>query len=217
MTSKLMKVALTKVPRRRRGTPSRVGEPPKVCLTPKARMTFRFQAAAGLTLTPIGNLDLVGMLGVATGATTVSSVIASVRIRSVRIYAPAAAGANANSEVLWIGNQQRVDERFNTATVGSAFAATVVSKPPPMSDCGKWIDGAVTSFTVFKVTLPIGAILDLDCDVRFHNQIVYYTPTGYTGSSGLTTGYMYFGPLDRQSSGALNAKLVPTGGVVYYG
>ncbi len=192
-------------------------EPPKVCLTPASRLTFRFQAGAGLTLAPIGNQDLVGLLGVATAATTVTSLIASVRIRSVTVYTAANTASNANVEVLWIGNQQRVDERFNTATVGSALPAKVVSRPPPMSDCSKWIDGAISNFTVMKLTLPTGSILDLDCDIRYHNQTVYYTPVAYTGSSGLTTGYCYFGPLDRTTSGALNAKLIPTGGVVYYG
>jgi len=180
-------------------------------------LTFRFQAAAGLTLAPIGSQDLVGLQGVATAATTVTSVIAAIRIRRITIYTAATTAGNANVEVLWVGNQQRVDERFNTATVGSALPAMVSSRPPPSSDVSKWIDGAISNFTEFKVTLPTGAILDMDCDIKWHNQIVYYTPVAYTGSSGLTTGYLYFGPLDRTTSGALNAKLVPTGGVVYYG
>ncbi len=192
-------------------------EPPKVGLTPSSRMTFRFQAAAGLTLAPIGNTDLVSLLAVATGATTVTSIVSAVRIRRITIYSPAGTSANANSEILWIGNQQRVDERFNSATVGSALPAKVVSKPPPMSDVSKWIDGAISNFTVFKVTLPTNAILDLDVDIKYHNQIVYYTPVTLTGSSGLTTGYVYFGTLDRTTSGALNSKLIPTGGVVYFG
>ncbi len=202
--------------RRARRAPGSV-EPPRVNLTPASRMTFRFQSGGGLTLAPIGNQDLCGLLAVATAATTLTSVVAAVRIRQVRIYTSASTASNANVEVLWVGNQQRVDERFNTATVGSALPACVVTQPPPMSDCSKWIDGAISNFTVMKLTLPVGSILDLVCDIKYHNQIVYYSPLTYTGSSGLTTGYLYFGPLDRTTSGALSAKLIPTGGVVYYG
>ncbi len=192
-------------------------EPPKVSLTPQSRMTFRFQAGAGVSFDAIGSQDLVGLLAVATSATALSSIVSAVKIRRISIYAPAAAAGNTNSEVIWVGNQQRVDARYNSATVGSALPSVTHSKPPPASDCGKWIDGAVTPFTVCKLTFPIGSIVDLQCSIKFHNQIVYYSPQTYTGSSGLTAGYVYFGPLDRVANGALNAKLIPTGGVVYYG
>jgi len=192
-------------------------EPPKVSLTPQCKMTFRFQAGSASSFDAIGSTDLVGLLGVATAATTVTSMVSAVRIRRLTIYAPAAAGGNTNSEIIWVGNQQRVDSRYNSATVGSALPSVTSSKPPPMSDCGKWIDGSVTAFTVCKLTFPAGAIVDLKVDIKLHNQIVYYSPVTYTGSSGLTAGYVYFGPLDRLANGALNSKLIPTGGVVYYG
>jgi hypothetical protein len=179
--------------------------------------TFRFSAGSGLTGAAIYSTDFVGLLAVATAATTLNSIIAAVKIRRIKIYSAGTSGVSANCEVLWAGNQQRVQERFNTATVGQALPATVVAVPPPQSDVSKWFDGSTSAFVVAKITVPSASIIDVVVDFMMQNQIVYYAPVAYTGSSGLTTGYVYYGPLDRVSSGPGATKLNPIGDVVYYG
>lgn len=197
---------------------SRAGEPPRARLTCEVKnQTFRFSAGSGLTGAAIYSTDFMGLLAVATAATTLNSIIAAVKIRRIVIYSAAAAGANANCEVLWAGNQQRVQERFNTATVGTAIPATTVTRPPPGSDVSKWFDGSISAFVVAKITVPSASVIDLVVDFMMQNQIIYYAPNAYTGSSGLTTGYVYYGPLDRVSSGPGATKLNPLGDVVYYG
>jgi len=194
-------------------------EPSRVRLSVATKsQTFRFSASSGLTGASIYSTDFLGLLATATAATTLTSILASIRIKKITIYStPTAASVNVNAEILWAGNQQKEQARFNDASVGTALPTCVSSRPPRSSDVSKWIDGSVTSFVVCKLTVPSASIVDVVMDINYHNQIVYYTPLTYTGSSGLSAGYVYFGPLDRVSSGPGATKLNPLGNVVYYG
>jgi hypothetical protein len=195
--------------------PSR--EPPKVRLSQMVmKQTFRFSAGSGLTGAAINSVDFMGLLSVATASTTLTSIISAVRIRRITIYSPASSTTNANSEIIWAGNEQREQIRYNTAAVSGAFPATTSSVPPANSDVSKWFDGSVAAFTVCKLTVPSASIIDIKLDYSLQNAIQFYTPNTYTGSSGLTTGYVYFGPLDRVSSGAGSTKLNPLGSVSFY-
>ncbi len=176
--------------------------------------TFRFGNSVGATNEPVQVKDLLGLIAVATAATTLSSAICAIKIKKITIRSPATGAANAFATVQWNGLQYEAPQYNNEVALGSAEPTVLVSKPPRGSDPAFWISQATGLTTVVCfITAPINSIIDLDATVVLQNASVLgnIAPAGYTGSSGLSAGYIMFGALDRSAS----SRFIPTQ-VSYY-
>lgn len=176
---------------------------PKRDLALRLGHTFRFQNTAGVTNVQIQVKDLLGLAATATAATTLTALFCAIKIKRLTIRTPSAAAAFAAPTIQWNGLNYENPSYTNEVSLGTAEPAVLVSKPPKGSDPSFWISQATGATAVIViVTAPINSIIDLDCTVVVQNtsQLGNVAPLTYTGSSGLTTGYVYFGALDRSQS-----------------
>lgn len=192
-----------------------IAQPPVVNLVVGLTHTFRFSTSSAQTGYNVEAQDLLGLMGVATSATGVMSLLAAVRIKRVRIWSVASSAAQVNPDVSWIGSSYPEPKRLNNSTMGASLPGCLESKPPRDggADAGNWVYPSVPTREIFRIVVPAAATVDVLCDIRFQNgsALQLGVPLTYT-SSGLTTGYAYFGYLDK-SSGA--AKLIPTDVLAY--
>lgn len=181
------------------------------------RKTFRFSNGVnGITAQPVTVGDLLGLVGTATSATGVTSNLAAVKIQRITIRTPSTSQSNNAPSLQWLGSFYSDPRIMNEGALGSAFPTVLSEAPPPASDAAMWIEKAQGSSTIIvSVTAPQGSVIDLDCIIKFANaaNVTLQSPLTYV-SSGLTTGYTYFGCLDKNTA---SPKIIPYGPISYYG
>lgn len=176
---------------------------PKRDLAIRVGHTFRFQNTAGTTNVQVQVKDLLGLVAAATAATTLTSCLCAIKLSRVTVRTPAAAAAFAAPTIQWNGLNYESPQYLNEVSLGTAEPAVLVSKPPRGSDPSFWLSQATGASTVvFIISAPVNSITDVECTVIFQNASTLgnIAPLTYTGSSGLTAGYVYFGNLDRSAS-----------------
>jgi len=197
------------MPRQKTQKKSRPQFPKDVWVAPKrdlaltAGHTFRFQNTAGTTNVQIQIKDLLGLMATATAATTLTSLFCGIKIKRLTIRTPAAAAAFASPTIQWNGLNYERPQYLNESTLGTAEPAVLVSVPPKGSDPSFWLSQATGAATVVVIiSAPVNSIVDLDCTVILQNgsTLGNVAPLTYSGSSGLTAGYVYYGNLDRSAS-----------------
>ncbi len=189
--------------------------PPKIKATIQTHHVFRFAASGALSQRAVAGYDLLGMVGVATSATGVTSLLAGVRIKRVDLWAPASQSSQNTLNVNWVGNTFQRPERYVDTAINSAVPGHICSYPPPGTDASQWIGYAQRSTTYFTVDGPTASIVDVSVEIVFNNSQLLGSPGGYPTytSSGLTTGIAYYGPLDKNTGSPV---LIPVG-MAYYG
>ncbi len=193
-------------------------EAPKLELAIKTKHRFRFMmpVSAGVTRQPVTGNDLLGLLGVATSATGVTSIVAAVKIHSITIRVPNYASSIASqfASVFWDGQTYQAPSIPSEVAMSMAKPAVVVSQPPPQSDASFWITYGSRAATIFRLTAPQLSVIDLNCTIILQNATLLQEGGILTYvSSGLTAGQVYFGMLDKNTG---TPKITPVE-VTYYG
>lgn len=173
--------------------------------------TFRFNVSNAITVEPVYGYDMLGLIAAATSATGATSVISAVRLKQVILYS---SGTNAASlGIIWAGGHS-VPSMMSTTVLGTAEPAMMVYVPPPESEASFPISYNERANTYFTITAPTGTIIDVVVDFLLANGVV--TSPAYVTyvSSGLVTGQLYYGPLDKQTGAP---KIFPVAPVSYYG
>ncbi len=190
-------------------------QPPPRQLVVTISKVFRFVTTNALTGYNIEVQDILGLIGVATSATGVTSLFTAGRIKYIEMWAPAAAAAQVNPDIIWLGANYPEPSRINNAVMGSATPSHIKSYPPKdgNADAGNWFVGASSTLQLVRLIVPAAAVVDISVDLKMQNATALNlgNPLTYT-SSGLTAGYVYFGYLDK-SSGA--PKLIPADVTAY--
>ncbi len=199
----------------RRGTLEHVTMPPKIQATIQSSHVFRYAASGALSSRAVAGYDLLGMVGVATSATGVSSILAGVRIKRVDLWVPASQSSQNTLNINWVGSTFQRPERFVDSAINSAIPGHISSRPPAGSDASQWIGYAQRNTTYFTVDGPTATVMDVSVEIVLNNSQLLGGAGGiptYT-SSGLTSGTLYFGPLDKNTG---SPTLIPVG-MAYYG
>ncbi len=190
-------------------------QPPPRQLVVTISRVFRFVTTNAQSGYNIEVQDILGLIGVATSATGVTSLFTAGRIRYVEMWAPASSGAQVNPDITWLGANYPEPSRFNNAVMGSATPSHIKSYPPKdgNADAGNWFVAASSTLQLVRLVVPAASVVDISVDLKMQNATALNlgNPLTYT-SSGLTAGYVYFGYLDK-SSGA--AKLIPADVTAY--
>ncbi len=186
------------------------GTPPAIDQLPTCRMNFRFNCSQAVTDQPIYGYDLLGLIGAATSATGVTGIVAGVKIHQIRIYY----GSNSGSSVglVWADANNKPMLKSDTL-VGTAEPATFAAIPPKNSGAAFWHSYAERAQTIFTLTAPLSAIIDVMCTIVLTNGTKTGSVQTYV-SSGLTAGLLYLGPLDKQTGAP---KIFPVAPAAYYG
>lgn len=168
--------------------------PPKRDLSfPSGIQTFRFYATSAKTQSAVSCGQLLSILGVQTSANTLSRIIHSMKIRSVEMWSPPAAGSGSLG-IQWAGTTSgdRVLDDINVANT----ASYIKSRPPRGSDSSDWLLESINeSTTQFRMTCPAGAVMDIHCMVTAVSNASDGHSTTTTTAAG-TAGVYYFNALD---------------------
>lgn len=170
---------------------------------------YRFVANANAAVN-ITSRNLVRAAGyVCTTATNGASIVGSVRIKEVEMWAPPASqGAATTCSILWIGASSSVpgasDIEYSDTSVSTAFPAHVRSRPPPKTLAGDFCQDNST-LAMFSLVAPSGTIVDVDMELMLNDGATVAT-SNFTVASG-TAGLVFYAPLDADTAAA--AKLQP--------
>jgi hypothetical protein len=185
-------------------------DPPQILETIRVqRHTFRFQAGSGVSARPIAGFDLLGLLGVATSATGVSSILASVRIVRISIYSPTATTNVTYPAIVWSGENNSEFKIVSDAGMDTSRPGVVTAVPPRLGDAGWWYRYESRAQVVVQLTVPISSIVDVEADIVFNNSTKGGTILTYV-SSGLTAGQLLWGPLDHNTGAPVLNPFGPT-------
>jgi hypothetical protein len=210
------KIHRKKGPSRQTGRPKSISRkeripnsPPALLATPALGHKFQFTASAALTSVPITRFSLLNLIMVATGATSCSSIIAAIKIRRVRLWAPILSTYVPQTALIeWNGGlyapstiHSDISEGLEPAKVGSV--------PPQNASASFWsLTGASnTGEVLFSLTLPQNGVVQLEVSMRIMDDEP--APTIQV-VAGATAGKTYYGYLDGPP---LTALLAPSGGV----
>jgi hypothetical protein len=187
------------------------GLPPRLDLNPTKSQVYRFKTTAAETAgVHVG--DLLGVIGgVATVANSkIAAIASSVRLRKVTVWPPGSISTSASSVSLeWApGSSSQVPDDAVDRTIPLGITATGALSfvPPKMSLASFWITSADSTATVFLITAPAGAVIDVHLDYKISMSLEPLLITVATA----TLGNYYYLALD----GAANNKYVPSSGFV---
>ncbi len=185
--------------------------PKRLVVSMSGSHVFRF-VSSGLSTTTVTNVDILGLLGVATSATGVTALFASARVRQITMYAPSSSTSVLAMDVTWKGMNYVKPVRTSDVALCSTQPGMVRSRPPKGADAGNWFSFAAGTQTLFLISGPATITVDVHVDYVLANATALGTVATYV-SSGLTAGYVYFGYLDKNTGAP---KLIPSD-VVGYG
>lgn len=181
------------------------GQPPNIQASVAYGHTFRF-TSSGNTARNVNVGTLIGACGntCVIANTSMNSWASSVKIKSIRIWSPAAAAADVSASVAWAATLNNVpDDEKLASTVGSAFTGYFRSVPPRKSLASDWWSTTAGAQILFSITAPTNSIVDVTVAVRLCNVL----PLQNLGIATGVLGNVYYGYLD----GAATHSFVPVG------
>jgi len=171
---------------------------------------FRFIAAGGASALPITRAMLLNLYSVATTTTNQARLITATRLKRVRVWGqPPALGATSTPIVVeWLGtNAPSTIHSDSPMGVDASHITTI----PPVDSTASWWNisgGAAENEVLFKITGPVGTIIDVDLSLRFADDEAAVNAESGTGAAA-TVGRVYWNYLD----GFASKMLAPVGGV----
>ena len=175
-------------------------------ITPEFRVlsTLRFRASALLNNVLITQTDILDLFCMATAANAAYRVMAAARVRSIEVWAPAAAAGVATVAVEWSGtpgNMTGPKQLITDTTLGSARPAHVKTRAPRDSIAAMWFFDGATGGAIIVLDSPQEAIIDFTCEFIVRNSEGAVAVTAALAAA--TVGKMYVRRLDSTSSSLL--------------
>jgi hypothetical protein len=183
-------------------------QPPILEASLKMTHTFRFVATNTFAATPItmgGILAAAG--GIATVAnTTVTPFHTCARIRKVELFANAG-GAESHLFIEWASaGLFAVDDEKIRSIVGVSNSNYVLSRPPKGSDAARPFNNATPATSLFLVTGPAAAVIDVTVDLWAANNFASIS----RGAATAILGTIYYMALDSVAAAGTH-NFVPEG------
>jgi len=182
--------------------------PPEFVPTFSTGHRFRF-SGSGTATKSITRAMLLNLFTMATTTTDQYRLITGVKLNRIRMWAePAALGAvQPMIAVEWIGLNSPSTIHSDTSM---GVRPAVLTSRPPVDSSNRWwsISGSNESEVLVKITPAVGAIIDVDCSVRFADDEAPVVAQGGTAAAA-TVGQVYWNYLD----GFASKTLIPVGGV----
>jgi hypothetical protein len=167
---------------------------PSLQTVTKVTRTIRFVNSTGGNLTgqQFSLYGLVGAFGtVATASNTVYPIFDSVKVHKVTCWcAQQATGVTNNIAIKWDSSYVNTNNReFISTTMSSAAPAMLTSKPPGDSLTGFWSALGGGNQTIFLLSCPSSAIIDIHMSAIMSDDEV---AVPITTSSAVTAGSVYY-------------------------
>jgi len=166
--------------------------------------TFRFHSSAGGANIGITNVELLDLICVATAANAAYRVLDAIKLKSIEVWSANNAGATSNTcELEWIPTNDvgQPGKTIIDTSLGLADIAHIHAKVPKDSQASFWVSNSSTAIKLFRLTLPAGSILDINCVLSIKDNDVAVSVTGAV--AGATAGTFYYRRLDSTGSGVI--------------
>jgi hypothetical protein len=164
---------------------------------------MRFVATGAMVNDVVQDIDLLNLIQQATSAISSSSLLAAVKLASIEMWSPPAASSSTPNTVAvrwtptnYVGAPDKV---ISDTTLGTAFAAHIMSRPPSTSVAGQWL--ANVGQPIMFLTGPEGTIVDATITfVLANGQPTQAMPLTIAGA---TVGDVFLAALDYSGSKVL--------------
>ncbi len=176
----------------------------------KTSVRLRFSNAVAVTNGAVSQVDILDLVCMAVLAGQVNRVFAAARVRSVELWAPAAAAGIATVSVDWTGtgNFSGPRQLIADTSLGTTMPAHVFSRPPSNSLASMWFIDGSTGGTLFTLNLPANSVVDVVIDYVVRNSEGAQACTAAV--AGATPGRMYVRRLDSTGGSLLIPVLMNT-------
>jgi hypothetical protein len=167
---------------------------PKLQTVSQITRTIRFTNTTGGSLTG-QQFSLYGLIGafgtMATAANTVYPIFDSVKVHKVTIWAGQQSTGNTNNVAIkWDSSYVNSNNReFINTTLSSASPAMLESKPPGGSITGFWSALGGGNQTIFLVSCPSNAVIDVHMSAIMSDDEVLVP---ITTASAVSAGSVYY-------------------------
>lgn len=195
---------------RRRGLRGTTISPPEFVPTLSLGHKFRFSTGVAFTGLPVTRAMLLNLYTMATTTSNQNRLVTAVKLKRVQVWgSPPIMGSGAPTTVVveWLGNQAPSTIHSDT---GMGVRPSYVSSRPPVDSSDRWwsISGTNESEVLFKISGPIGTVIDIQAAVRLADDEAAVAAENGTAVMS-TVGKVYFNYLD----GFASKLLTPAGGV----
>lgn len=169
------------------------------------RKKLRFQAASASTTT-ITPENLGDLWCVAATATSAYQLASNVRLRKIEMWGPMTDTlVPVSVRIDWTGSAGPgsfgKSNRVSDTSMGSMEPAHVVSRPPPDTQIGQWLNAQDATTNLCLITYPANAIIDVTYDLVVRDNGTAYAVGGAV--AGATVGANYVRALDSVTGSIL--------------
>jgi hypothetical protein len=189
---------------------------PQLMLNPAVTRTYRFvQTGSGNTsITANSLISSLGGIATLIAGTTLASIFTSVKIHSIRMWGPVNPSPTSSIapsvELNWAGGTLAPNKTVSDTSNSTSVVPYLSSRPPKNSRASFWVSasstGSDTETLIYLVNNTKGTILDITVSVIFQDiDSIGVTHT----SSGLSSGYIYYSPLDSSGYYTIQSPLSP--------
>lgn len=187
-----------------------VSLPPQLMTSPSVGHTYRFtNTSAAVLPISVGNiLGACGVIGTVTNS-TVATWASCFQLNKVTVWPASSSTAAEVPELLWAAGEssQIADQALiNSIPEGITNSSALVFKPPKKSLSEFWITSADSAAVMFRISCPIGSVIDVSLKYRLSNAIANLGVTVATA----VLGTVYYLPLDGPASNAYVPLGVPS-------
>jgi hypothetical protein len=177
--------------------------------TPSLGHVFQFETNATATSVSITRGDMLNLMVTAATAATAYSMIAAIKIKKVRAWAPIVSSYVPQAlEIEWNGGLY-APSAIHSAVSEGLSPAKLETRPPPGSSPDLWTLTGASNLTedLLTITCPANSVVQIAVALRLMDDEV--PATAYV-VAGATVGKVYYGYLDGAVIGGVFA---PSGGV----
>jgi len=171
--------------------------------TPKFRKIFRWKITTAIVGQTVTQANIFAAWVLATSAGAVRSLMASMKILSVKAIATGFSATSIDELYIRDANQQGVVDPVDSTSTGEGNTL-VQWKPDPKSLTSDWFNFG-TGGSCFTLSVPVGAILELDCE--YVNPGAAGTGATATYAATVTTGIGYSMGLDGSAGSIYYAAI----------
>jgi len=179
--------------------------PPTRNLAITGTWVFRFVVTSAQQDSAYTRLSVTGMLLSARAANTAARLIQAALLKRIEVWSPPTQGLTANlneqgAAVVWYGTQSMFSTKSD---INVANTPSYLSTKPPKDSTASFVSemGILDTEILFKLTAPVGSVLDLHCMITLASED--FGQGSYSTTNAMTVGQTYYNCLD---GGAGNVK-----------
>lgn len=185
---------------------------PQITQIPVHRRTIRYAAANAVSQTFNSRMLFGALGGIASGGFLVTPWVGALRIRKIDVYFTAqTAGLPVSSNINWVNNVAifGTRNRETVATTMSIGNVTHMQASPLRTEvAGMWLSSETNTTAVFQMTVPDGAIVDVEFEYTLYDNELAHTAIPITNLA--TVGFVYYLALDGPASNNLVPQALST-------